>query len=428
MSELIVKKRKPKKEIKCKGCGIVGINYRMENYKRVCKDCDYEEDPLNIIEIEEEPENEIDKAYRLMEQHEQDLHTKTQDGVCKYCGIGEDYFIKSNGFVVCQECGTTQKKIITDEAEWNNYTGSDGSYGVNKSRCGYPSKSKNPFVSNLSTFMAKGNKLDYINKHGKKTQFDLSRIHMQMNYSHRAKSYDNVKSTIENMTSHIYSSTVLNTAEILWGEIMKANKVTRAGVRKGLIACCVYYACIDSNCPQSPITICKNFHMDDTKQFIKGDKEFKEVFENNTKWSHLLVQTSNSNEFIKTFCIKLELDFRIQAQCSLLYEIHKRELSKVIPKSATAGIIFYICNQENIPLSKTKVSQTLKVCNPTLTKTLAIIEKAEKKRKKKIKKMIQNEQPVPENIKDLPKFKPLKKTIFNSEPMGDLIPLGRSSK
>lgn len=171
------------------------------------------------------------------------------------------------------------------------------------------------------------------------------------------------------------------TAKMLWGEIMKAKKVTRAGVRKGLIACCLFYACVHYDCTRSPLEICQDFGMEDTKQFNKGDKEFKETFENIPKWSHLLMKTSNSEDYFSRFCSDLEVNhlikegiaFQLAKECRELYETIKEKLIGLFPKSAACGIIFWVMKKKKMNITKTSLSKVLNICNPTLSRTCGII-------------------------------------------------------
>ena len=338
-----------------------------------------EEEDINICTSCGKPQTKIDN---IRYDPEDDIITKIdqkeEEKECLECGAPEEYFMKSEGHLTCTECGFVQEMIISDEPEWNNYKNDDGSFKSGQARTSYYVKTNNPFYKE-STFMGKGLKCTYIKKDGTKSTFDLSRKHQQMNYDHKQRSFDNVKNYLFEKIGLTYHARILDIAEKFWAEIMVSGKVTRAGVRKGLIACCVYYACVENGFVKSPLAICKEFGMEDTKQFLKGDKEFKETFETHPVWGHLIQKTSTSNGFFATFCGKLGLEFHIQRRCEALYECHKKKLAKVIPKSAVAGIIYFICKKEKISLSKTKVSQVLGVCNPTLTKTLAIIEKQEKK-------------------------------------------------
>jgi transcription initiation factor TFIIIB Brf1 subunit/transcription initiation factor TFIIB len=309
--------------------------------------------------------------------------TEVNEISCDNCvDIDVNDFIENNGYLTCTGCGSVIKSVISDLAEWNNYSDSTGSM-TNNSRCGNSVKSTdiNPYnTTSGSSFIPKGVKNVCI-KEGKVIKYDISRIHIQNNTNHLQKSFMIVENFLDNITIDKYPRRIVLTAKTLWAEIMKSKKITRAGVRKGLIACCLYYACIYHDCTRSPIEICNDFSMIDTKQFNKGDKEFKEIFENIPKWSQLLTKTSNSDDYFSRFCSMLELEhiikentsFNLSKECKEFYEQIKDKLIGLFPKSIACGIIYYILKKNNENVSKTKLSKCLGICNPTLTKTLTVI-------------------------------------------------------
>ena len=319
------------------------------------------------------------------EEGESDSDFEMDDESCNSCGASFAYFVKKDGYVTCTECGTVQKSIISEEAEWNNYRSSDGGAGVNKSRTANSYNDINPFIDSMSTFMPKGLKSTYITKEGKKIEFDISRLHIQSSYNHRQKSFDLVKNEIENVMTKNYHKNIIETTEMFWAEIMKASKVTRGRKRRGLIACCLYYSCLYHNCTKSPLTMCQEFGMTDTKEFIKGDKEFKEVFENHPKWGQLLTKTSDSQSFLNVFCTNLDVGFNIRKQSTAMCEKYRKKLTNVMPKSAAAGILLYICQSNGISITKSKMRDSTDVCIPTLTKIFNIISKAENRENRKTK-------------------------------------------
>lgn len=303
---------------------------------------------------------------------------------CTECShtTDENDITYSDGYVICTLCGSVIGERISDSAEWSNYLDSGG-HTTNNSRCGSSTKTTdiNPFTSSLTSFIPRGVKNICFDPDGKMVKYDISRVHIKNSFNHRQKSFSDVENHLENITNDKYSNRIVMTAKMLWGEIMKAKKVTRAGVRKGLIACCLYYACIHHDCTRSPLEICQDFGMDDTKQFNKGDKEFKETFENIPKWSYLLTKTSNSEDYFSRFCSDLEMNhtiregtaFQLAKECRELYETIKDELMGFFPKSAACGIIFWVMKRKKMTITKTSISKSLGICSPTLSKTCQVI-------------------------------------------------------
>lgn len=300
--------------------------------------------------------------------------------ICKLKGDEND-IITSNGYLICSLCGLVLKSEISDAAEWNNYTDSDGNLPTN-SRCGASTKTTdvNPFDNTIYSFIPKGIKNTYYEE-GKQIKYDVSNIHIKNTYNYQQKTFNIVDNQLDTITNDKYSKRIVMTAKTLWAEIMKSKKINRAGVRKGLIACCLYYSCLHYNCTRSPLEICKDFGMEDTKQFIKGDKEFKETFENMPKWAHLLTKASNSDDYFSRFCSDLEVEhlikentaFQIAKECRELYEENKSKFTNISPKSSACAIIFWVLKKNKINITKTSLSKVLNICSPTLTKTCQLI-------------------------------------------------------
>jgi len=305
--------------------------------------------------------------------------------LCPECkNSDENDQMESDGYIICINCGLVIKNRISDTAEWNNYIDSGGS-STNNSRCGggFKTTDINPFISELSTsFIPKGVK-NVCFQDGKIVKYDITNLHIKNNFNHLQKSFSNVENQLDNITCDKYSQRIVKTAKILWGEIMKTKKVTRAGVRKGLIACCLYYSCIYYDCTRSPLEICLDFGMSDTRQFNKGDKEFKETFENIPKWAFLLVKTSNSDDYFGRFCSNLEMDhlikegiaFQLAKECREIYEPIKDKLVELFPKSAAVGIIFWMMQHRKMMITKSGLSKSLGICSPSLSKCLVVIYK-----------------------------------------------------
>lgn len=305
----------------------------------------------------------------------------------------ENDIIKSDGYYVCGLCGIVIRPRISDTAEWTNYMDTGGGNSVNNSRCGniFKTTDINPFINEYnSSFIPKGVK-NICYENGKIVKYDISKIHLKNNFNPLQKSFNNVEEHMDQITSDKYSKRVVTTAKILWGEIMNSTKVTddgesirkiiRAGVRKGLIACCLYYSCIHYNSTRTPLEICNDFGMNDTKQFNKGDKEFKEIFENIPKWSHLITKTSNSDDYFGRFCSELELNhvikenlaFNLAKECRNIHEDIKDKLHNLFPKSSACGILFWVLKHNKINITKTNLSKILNICGPSLSKCCAVI-------------------------------------------------------
>ena len=343
---------------------------------------EYDTDFSNFTPLSEKllkREKELEKKLRKRDQGKEKNDQKRILNQCLLCK-SDHLFTEIDGYIVCKGCGLVSRQIISDEPEWNNYTKNDGTF-TNNSRCGKDTSNDiNPFINQLSTYVPKGSKSTVI-KDNVLIKSDISRFHIQQSYNHLQKSFNDVQTIIDTNTVNNYSPIIVTTAKKLWGEVMKSKKIVRAGPRKGLITCCLYYACIHHNCPKSPQEISRDFGFNDVKNFNKGDREFNKIFENNEKWSHLLTKDITTVHYFGQFCSKLEADkiiklgssFYLTKKCMSLHEELNDKLVSVFPKNAACAIIFYICKKQGYHVTKTTLSKSLGICAPTLGKTVKII-------------------------------------------------------
>ncbi len=307
----------------------------------------------------------------------------TCETTCPDCKGDENDIKISNGYHICTLCGTALKIDICENAEWSYYPDTAGNI-TNESRCGGIIKSTdiNPYSDSIYSFIPKGVK-NVCFENGKAIKYDIYKIHLKNSSNHLKKSFNIVKDYIEFNACDKYSTRVIQTAELLWADIMKTRRIIRGGVRKGLIACCVYYSCIYYDSTHSPIEICNDFGMDNTKNFNKGDKEFKEIFENSEKWSHLLSKTTSSDDYFTRLCSDLEMNlvikertaYELANECKEIYEKTKDNLAGIIPKSAACGIIYWVLCSKKINVKKSSISKILNICSPSFSKSCSAVFK-----------------------------------------------------
>lgn len=304
------------------------------------------------------------------------------------------------GNLICTECGEVKEtRVISDEKDWNNYTDGMGAL-ENKSRCANPSISLNPYFRE-KTYRQMGHYEEIRIKQcqeckkpfheykdtkcancgsreykWKVRKYDPAKIHLQLNYNHKENACNLVHQLIDNVCANKYPEEVTRVASLLWNEVMKSDKLTRGGVRNGLIACCIHYACLEVGCRRAPGEIRQDMHNLNNTQFNQGDNEFREIFEFSERWKHLITKHSRPEDFIYRYCSMLELDFAFAQRCVDLSDKYKLFQLPVMPKSAAAAIICYQRSREKIKLkTKSSISTVLKVCIPTLSKTVKKIKK-----------------------------------------------------
>jgi transcription initiation factor TFIIIB Brf1 subunit/transcription initiation factor TFIIB len=205
----------------------------------------------------------------------------------------------------------------------------------------------------------------------------MMRIHYQQTFSHKQKTFWIISEKLSNYCTHLNISSVLPTAKKMWHICMESGKLTRASVRNGLISACLYYSCVFNNAPidrQQIIDITEG----NQKGFLKGEKIFMEIMDNNKTYGHLgkeKIDIKENDTFIK-FCSELGLPYSTYNICNEIYTLNIEKLESVAPKSITAGVLFYVVKFKlglKQP-SKSRISQIVNVCIPTINKVINILE------------------------------------------------------
>ena len=182
---------------------------------------------------------------------------------CEKCkGI---QLIIDEGQNICLECNTVQSRIIDVTAEWRYY-GIDDSRDGDPTRCGMPSNDLLP-KSSLGSIIG-GRKGD---------NRDMRRIRMyqmwnSMPYWERTL-YNIFDKLTNNTTNHGIPSKVIEDAKVLYKKASE-KKISRGDNKDGLIASCIYYACLINKLPRSPKEIARMFHID-PNVLTKGNARFQ---------------------------------------------------------------------------------------------------------------------------------------------------------
>lgn len=272
---------------------------------------------------------------------------------------------KYDHFNTCINCG--HQNFISSGAEWNNYKDqSTGEYSKNTQRADLY-VDDNPFAASVG-----GSIIPFSNKSL------IGRLQIQQTFNHKQKTYWLISEQIETCATLLnLKKTVIDDAKHNWASYMKSGKLTRASVRQGLIAACLFRSCITNNVPIERDEIIRAFSCD-TKTLSKGEKVLYEILNTNSNMPITGIEIENSNSFIR-YCNQLGLEFKIANTCNDLFIKHKVPLQAVTPKSAIGGILAYtvkhILKQKNP--SKTVISATVDICTPTLNKVISLIEKLE---------------------------------------------------
>lgn len=266
---------------------------------------------------------------------------------------------------ICTKCGF--ENYISNNAEWNNYRDqSTGEFSKNTQRADVYTD-ENPYATS-------GTILPFSNRSL------IGRLQIQQTFSHKQKTFWQTGNLIEQTATLLnLNKEIIDCAKHYWHVYMESGKLTRASVRQGLIAACLFHSCISNKVPIERDEILRAFECT-TKTLSKGEKVLYEILNinNNNPITGIIIEDSNS--FIR-YCNQLGLKYSVSNICNEYYIKYKVELQAVTPKSAIGGILAFvvknILKQKNP--TKTIISATVDICTPTLNKVLLLIENLEKK-------------------------------------------------
>ena len=296
---------------------------------------------------------------------------------CKNCGNSSENFIRhiSDGDIICPNCGVVQEShYITDEPEWNNYNNDEG-FKVNNIRCGPPLDPTNPYDTGNS-FIPKYMWTFHYDSNGIKRYTNLSKMAIRTFYSSKQRAFDEGKYSFEQIQSRLeLTENVFNTAKLFWGIILKTDILKRGGNRRGMKACCIFYACLSVKQQRNREDIASAFDINGSNDFTKGEKIFREIFEKNSEYAWILYKNSDNESMYSRYISELNLPYKTNKIMNMIKEHCKDHLLGIAAKSEIAGILFYTC-KEVMKLkhpNKSKITTIVGICNPTLNKVIEIL-------------------------------------------------------
>jgi len=282
---------------------------------------------------------------------------------CTHCGHNELNTI--DGAMVCTKCGTINDSLIDYSAEWRFY-GSEDSKFSDPTRCGMPTNDLLPQSSLGSTISFK-----------RRESYQMRRIRTNHQYNampYKERSLYNVFETIKiQALNHGIPNCIIEEAKNLYKRIAE-KKISRGSNRKGIIASCIYKACVIHSSHRTPQEIADIFNIS-TTCLTRGCKNFENIMNMNKEEIVQPLESSSSLDFIRRFCSHLNIGSNIYRIC--YHVCQKAEeynlVSKCIPPSIAAGSIFLVITLLNnggdkIKISKRDISEKCKISEVTISK------------------------------------------------------------
>ena len=292
------------------------------------------------------------EAHRSMWDTEGDEPGEHDAEACCFCKTGT--VVTDDGQRVCRDCFAVISRVIDMGAEWRFYGSEDTRCG-DPARCGMPASKLMP-RSSLGTFiggMRSANR-------------DIRRIQLyqkwgSMLHDERAlyKVFDNLR-----VDTHMYGipSKVVDDAIIMYKKA-SALRISRSDNKEGLIASCIYHACIVNKVSRSPKEVAEMFNLQ-SSIMTKGNSRFQNLL-------HLNVDTVGPEEFIARFGSKLSMNYAdIQACKDFVRRLDEMEIvSESAPTSVAAAALYYYCTKKGLAdITRSLISDACSVSEVTIIK------------------------------------------------------------
>uniref|UniRef100_A0A6C0AY94 Transcription factor TFIIB cyclin-like domain-containing protein n=1 Tax=viral metagenome TaxID=1070528 RepID=A0A6C0AY94_9ZZZZ len=300
--------------------------------------------------------------------------TKPISKNCKQCNNIPEQFVISEGDIVCMQCGLVQQScIISDDPE---LTFSEEGCTPNVMRCGRVLDPTNPYDTG-GNFIPKYMWSWHLDDEGNKRYTNLSKLAIRASYSSKQRAFDEGKYSFEHIQSRLnLNDTVFNAAKLFWGIILKTDILKRGGNRRGMKACCIFYACLSEKQQRNREDIAAAFDIDGSSDFTKGEKIFREIFEKEEKFSWILYKNSENERMYHRYVNQLSLPFSITKTMNQIKEHTRDHLLGIAAKSEIAGLMYFACKEvHNLKHpNKSEIAKCIGICNPTLNKVIEIIK------------------------------------------------------
>jgi len=309
-------------------------------------------------------------AYDAFNEKKVDIIEPVNRSICRGCQSNAVVDDLSNGTVVCTDCGLINESMIIDEtAEWN-FGAEESQYRQDPSRCGGPVNlllEKSSMSTMINVSRAKGN------------NYTMAKIHQQQSMNYVERSLYHVFESIQKMGSDQgnLSQTIIEQAKAYYKKLSE-KRLSRGSVRKGLIACCLMFACKAHNVPRSIKEIALMCKIDVTI-LNKTTKIFAEVMK------HELVNNKgiDVDDLISRFCNVF--GFELREHHSILrvvravhdYVVNNDILSGKTPTSVASGIIYFVLLARGYVVDKQLIVEHHKISFVTLNKIQIILKNSE---------------------------------------------------
>jgi len=280
----------------------------------------------------------------------------TSDTILCSCGCEE--YVTEDHMQICKKCSSIIGKVIENTAEWRYY-GNDDNRDGDPSRCGLPTNNLLPKSSMGS--MIGGSYKDNI---------DIRRIRMFQMWNSMPYDERTLWNVFDKMTSNTINNgvpqKVIDDAKVLYKNASE-KKISRGDNKEGLIASCIYHACLLNKIPKSSKEIASMFNISHVT-LNKGNSRFQTLLQIN-------VSSPEPIDFIAQYGNNLNMTIKDIDNCKKLVQFIEacEIMNDNSPTSSAAGILYYYTTVKNLGFTKKRFAKACNVSEVTIIKCFKII-------------------------------------------------------
>jgi transcription initiation factor TFIIIB Brf1 subunit/transcription initiation factor TFIIB len=274
------------------------------------------------------------------------------------CNCGSTKIVVEDCMQICALCSSIIGKVIDNTAEWRYYGGDNKC--DDPSRCGLPTNSLLP-KSSLGSMIGG-------NKYSSNYDIRLIRKYQMWNampYNERAlwNVFDKLTSV---SSSNGIPQKIIDDAKVLYKRASE-KKISRGHNKEGLIASCIYHACLINKIPKSSKDIAAMFGISHVT-LNKGNTRFQTLLQLN-------VSSPNPIDFISQYGNNLNMSISDINKCKELVKLIEENeiMNDNSPTSSAAGILYYYSTVKGLGYSKKSFAKACNVSEVTIIKCYKLI-------------------------------------------------------
>ena len=280
--------------------------------------------------------------------------------------------IMEDGFPTCSNvnCGIIYKNILDYSPEWRFY-GAEDKNSSDPTRCGNP---VNPLLMESSL----GCKILC----NSKSSYEMKRIRKWTEWGampHREKSLYEEFQFITIMAQNAGIPKIFIDDAMSIHKDISEQKMFRGMNRDGIKAASIYISCRLNGCPRTAHEIAEIFKLDKTSATNGCSMAVNILYNierNSTNKNSTELCSSTPSSFVDRYCSKLNMNAELMLLSKFVSK--KVEQNSTIndntPHSIAAGIVYFIAQNCNLPITKTDIKLVCNVSEVTINKCYKKLE------------------------------------------------------